>query len=285
MLDKALGVTMMKEHADLHSIRGYLRETSWMLGLLAMGMVNAALASEVKSQGPGDNPAQESQAVSSSDENAASVAGNSESKEPAAEEKQQPADHGAEPAKPKKQQAEASGDQPTGSTEPRELSVPPLETTIYPADRPSWISSQPELEGKVHRWPVYSVPSLNADAAREGLREQARATVKSYIVNYMPEVPSEMVSDELITDELVSKLYDPDRYYEGQMTKADGDWYEAATELVFEPSFRDDVMRLTQRSLVSKRIALLGLGTGAAMVSLASLSTMLRLFGGRSSEK
>ncbi len=171
----------------------------------------------------------------------------------------------------------------TKSETPHPLSVPPLEEEMrkYPENRPEWIGQAPDLEGLVHRWPICSIPSLNDTNADQDLLEQARAAVRAYIRDQVPDCRPLVMDTFSMNDNRIRALMDPGNTYRGKVTIDDQEWYEVATQLVFNPEFRDEVKRLNQQAFVGDRMRGLIALVGFAAISLASLSTVLRMMGGR----
>lgn len=168
-----------------------------------------------------------------------------------------------------------TGAETENQDQPSELSVPPLDHKIYPDDRPSWISEDPQLDGQRHRWPVVSVPSLTPEASRESLQMRIQLAVEAYVNQW---AGSEQAGEAIRFDEayIDAHLVNPSRHYSGVVTTSNGEMYEDATELVFDADFRDEVDRQWREHEVAERLAGLGLLGAGGVVLLMGLTSVLK---------
>jgi hypothetical protein len=167
----------------------------------------------------------------------------------------------------------------------KDLSLEPLDKYVYPANRPEWISRTPELDGKVHRWPVFSVPSISPEQAHEDLIIQAQAAVRQYVRSqWGPEYESAVDDLQLTEKFLNDHLVDSSLHYQGTVETEERTWHEEAFELKFTPDFKKVVEKQRVSAIVTERMrGLTGLAF-LAFASFASLSAILRIAHGRKSQ-
>ena len=161
---------------------------------------------------------------------------------------------------------------------PVELSVGPADELRYPDDRPAWIDAGPELDGKVHRWPVSSPLSSTAELSRQALLVQLRAAAETYVETLFdsPEAPAVIP----LEDHWIAERIADNGRYEGEVHSGDEVLYEAAAELRFTVEDRRWLQELWDAHRVGQRMVALGAmtagGTALLLMATAGLSILAR---------
>ncbi len=169
-------------------------------------------------------------------------------------------------------EAETAPSAPVGKAE---LSVGPFDELRYPADRPAWIDAGPELDEKIHRWPVSSPPSSTAELSRRALAIQLRAAAETYLETLFdsPEAPQVIP----LEDDWIAERQADDHYYEGEVYSGGEVLYEAAAELRFTAKDRRWLQAQWDSHLVSRRMVGLGAATAGGTVLLLMATAGLSL--------
>lgn len=163
-----------------------------------------------------------------------------------------------------------------GGEEPRVLSTAPLTHITYPDDRPTWITTEHDLDAPVHTWVVTTGGCDSMEMCEAKLEALKPAEVALYIETTTGwKCDDAFLEDAWIEDQLVS------RRYVGTLEQGDQTLYESAIELSFDRESRERIRRARQNAMVHDRLRASGGLFALGLIGLCCSGGLLGLFSRR----
>lgn len=140
---------------------------------------------------------------------------------------------------------------PTGE---RRLSVEPS-SSLLPADRPSWIGSEPDFKSSTHRFVVASIPTAREDEVDVNLDASLVEALSSYVVEQLgDDRAGELLASHLSSAFIRTNYVDDKTSYSAELSTTGGSMYQKWVMVEISPEQQELLKTWYQERIQRERI-------------------------------
>lgn len=163
----------------------------------------------------------------------------------------------------------------------RRLSVEPS-NSLLPADRPSWIGSEPDFKSATHRFVVASIPTAREDEVDVNLDASLVEAISSYAVDQLgDDRAGQLLASHLSSAFIRTNYVDDKSSYTAELSTTGGSMYQKWVMVEISPEQQDLLKTWYQERIQRERIVPLAV----AFVGLLGLVGITNLWFRRSASR